>query len=189
MRRKLRALVLAVASAGLLAPGLSTAQASSQAPAYYSGPNYVCNNWGLGYCMTVNSNGTLHSHVKSNSLRWDEELVGTVSSSNSWPFTAGSGLNAKYNGDQVFQLVENEDQSQCAGISYWIGQEATLGVVPCSNGLGRLWVYNDDWLINVNWSNDLGYTLLLTGYDSQSGADWLTDRRGVRFRVNWVFTP
>jgi hypothetical protein len=40
----------------------------------------------------------ISTHVNGNSLRWDEELVGTVSSSNSWPFTAGSGLNAKYNG-------------------------------------------------------------------------------------------
>jgi hypothetical protein len=89
--------------------------------------------------MTVNSSGTLHNHVKSNSLRWDEELVGTVTSSNSWPFTAGSGLNAKYNGDQVFQLVENEDQSQCAGISYWIGQEATArqGDMNLVGGRGR----------------------------------------------------
>jgi hypothetical protein len=135
------------------------------------GPNHVCDNWGLGRCLSAASSspgfppgagdGLVVSGRRS-ALRWDEVPIGRVSNRQAWPFRPGSGLNSRYNGAVVYQLALNENRADCAGGGGYL--------VFCNSGPQRLWVRNGYWLINVAVSSGPQSVQLLSAWGSKAMA-------------------
>ena len=74
-----------------------------------------------------------------------EHYEGDVSSSNSWPFTPGSGNNSAMNGAHVYEFRYQPNTSWCLGVDPNNIHHVVLQ--SCSNGPGRLWAQDgDNWL-------------------------------------------
>jgi hypothetical protein len=73
----------------------------------------------------------------------------------SCPFTVGSGLNTRYQGDRIMNILDYSDQTKCA-----IAQNPNSVVLGACNANGAIFVQNTpngkgiiDYVENVYWSN------------------------------------
>jgi hypothetical protein len=164
---KLRTHWLRLGCAGLFALVLLLPASGAAALA----PRRVCDNWGLGRCLSAASSSSLFPpgagdglvvSARRSALRWDEVQIGRVSNRHAWPFHPGSGLNSRYNGAVAYQLALNENRSDCAsGDGY---------LVFCSSGPGRLWVRHGYWFINVADSSSPQSVQILSAWGSKAMA-------------------
>lgn len=120
MRRQLLALGIAASLAAAL--GFVASQPAKAQPNYcdsqvaiYYGNNHAWNNWG-GNAMDGNPIDFYQSTTVNNS-QWCVINKGNVSDGTAgviWPFTDGSGLNTRYNGDPVYQFEWGPNTAFCA---------------------------------------------------------------------------
>jgi hypothetical protein len=111
---------------------------------------------------------------------WEVTLVGTVKSGQGgvlWPFPDGSGLNSRYNNNNVYQLKWYVNQNWCAsGYNFdLVGEQGPLQLASCSPGaINQYFVFSKyGFLIPVGPSNRL--------YNAGNGADnpvWLNGEAG-----------
>src|SRR5262249_54182070 len=100
----------------------------------------------------VQEPGDLSSHAQERNLA----QVGTVSSSGAWPFTPGSGMNAQFNGDPVWEIRLHEDTSECVGAIVSVIQSGVLVLDSCNGGTGVWWVSSGYSFVNRAASNHVG---------------------------------
>jgi hypothetical protein len=110
--------ITAVTTSVIAAAGLVVGIGVSAAPADAAGsyPSQICitsnpglnqciNNWGghlaIGNPIKYEQKGSGGGYKYNN---WDVNRVGTVSPAPAWPFTSGSGLNDRYEGDAVLEF-------------------------------------------------------------------------------------
>ena len=146
MRFRLTALVTALlAVAGMvLGSGLNAASASAQS----LGTVKICTtNTSPAACLN-DRNGTVSAGAviqfwENNSQgaannSWVVNVIGTVKDGQNgvyWPFDVDSGLNARYNGDDVIQFNLNKDTGYCADQGAFSGQtaEGILRIERCAS--------------------------------------------------------
>lgn len=148
----------------------------------------ICDNGGNGLCASsylgidhfvdgdTRNYGTLNQ-------RWDVDYVNAcdgdhfVSNSEQCPFPPGSGLNAKYNGQPIWDFTSKNYAGYCA-----VAEPDNVQLEPCGN-TGTNWVNNGESFINVADSSDVnnqGYMtgtvdndpILISGTWFQGGSQW-----------------
>ena len=171
--RSLRARLVSILVPALMTLGFIGAAAASAPGASASAPIYnVCHDNGNGTASCLNNRAGLaendnpvqywaFSAQGEPNNDWNAGFVGYVNgsdcTSNCWPFVAGSGMNAKYNGNPVYELIWEPDTGYCADSFdyYWPGQSGDLRLASCNPASNSQWfVYSSShFLVSVNASN------------------------------------
>jgi hypothetical protein len=169
------------------------------APANAYTPHHLGNSFQDRYqCVSIHG-GTVQSGTRfvmwyytSTSTDFVEHYEGTVSSSNTWPFTAGSGLNAKYDGYPVYEYRYQPNTDWSMGIDTNNIHHVVLK--SSYTGAGRLWVAtglypNDGLMVNVYASDHASnYTpqyLYINNY--LDGYYVYVEARGLSGYYGWIY--
>jgi hypothetical protein len=151
------------------------ARVSGSSPDAGSYPSQVCiaSNPGLNQCINnwgghVTSGNPINYYKKGSGggykyNNWDVTNVGTVSTSPAWPFEVGSGLNAKYNGDEVLtftyqgQYANPTDYCLDSGAYSLATGNGDLKLRGCGGTAFQLYVWTKySALVSVGASNEGG---------------------------------
>lgn len=171
MRFRVTALVTGLlAVAGMvLGIGLNTAPALAQS----LGTSYICTTNASPNACINNTLGTLQPHglqfwannsegAADNS--WVPNVIGHVTNDpcgETWPFDCGSGLNDRYNGDDVIQFNLAKNNEYCMDQGNFAGSdtEGVLRLYGCASSTNQDFVLSDYdgnyYLIAVGASNTL----------------------------------
>jgi hypothetical protein len=117
---------------------------------------------------------------------------GTVSSSNAWPFTPGSGNNTNFNGYPVYEYRYQPNTNWCMGVDPTNTHHVVLQ--SCSNGPGRLWVAINDFpnnepIVNVYATNHASnYTIQYLYINNYLDGYYVyTEPKGLSGYYGWVY--
>jgi hypothetical protein len=158
-----------VLTSGLIAGGVALAGVSP-AHALGNGRYNICHDNGNGTQSCLNNTAGYAS--SNNPIQywaygtqgepnndWNIGAEGTVVGTNCsscWPFVTGSGLNAKYNGDPVYEFVWSQNTDYCAdALDYYTpSQYGNLLLEECGPSSSQWYVYSSShFLVAVNASN------------------------------------
>jgi hypothetical protein len=177
-------------AASIIALGVmtGTASAATATPAaVWSGNAYIAN-----YSFYINDEGCriasgnpilVDANVGTFCELFHFENIGTVSSSNAWPFTPGSGLNTEWNGHEVSQIIyyplnSNSGYSIAASRNFL---NAVLHSTSSQTYAVQDYISSNNYkLISVDSSNHFNQTMFFTVTDchgcqvnyATSGKEW-----------------
>jgi opacity protein-like surface antigen len=161
--RRLTSLLAVVAATAIVAVPAAAAAATAAPLASDGNGNtgmYLCvNSYLPAQCADLLNNDPVQGqHIIMDSstlglgLGWNEAFQG-YNVSETAPFNLGSGLNARYDGDGVYEIEKTTPggHNGCMGVT---GAAWDVVWEPCGGDASVLWVLTgDEYLININITN------------------------------------
>ncbi len=123
---------------------------------------YVCLKNTTNKCL--DSPGAGYQLQVDNGAKYNIVQVGTVSSSGAWPFKPGSGLNAHYAGEPVYELDPVNNSYYCVYAVPFIPPSGQVGLGTCASP-NDLWVGDpNEHLVSVVASDTEVYNSIYEPY-------------------------